>query len=252
MIRINLLPPEQIKVKRDRMKIVAGPSSSTPMVALILVVAYLVAGAFGYWVYKAKKQKDNEIAKLTTERDGIKKKIQEKQARYKELMDLKTLLANKIEILSALNPPDRLLWAEKMNMLADIVPKGVYLQNIEVTEEIYDIETNESKSRRAKWVEEGSKPPAPPVVKKPVITQTLSVAGITWADDPEQRLQLIIRFHEAMKNYSTIGLNGDSRRFMDNFEDLIRIDPTYVGVVAGRTITHFKLILKTKPFTSSR
>lgn len=252
MIRINLLPPEQIKVKRDRMKIVSGPSSATPLVVIILVVVYLAVGGFGYWVYNAKKQKDDDIKKLTTDRDGIKKKIKDKQAKFKELMDLKTLLANQVEILNALNPPDRLFWSEKMNMLADIVPKGVYLQNIDVSEEIFDIETNESKARRAKWVESGSKGAAPPVVKKPVITQTLSVAGITWADDPEQRLQLIIRFHDDMKKYSSTGLGNDNRRFMDNFEDLIRIDPTYVGTVAGRTITHFKLILKTKPFTSGK
>jgi Tfp pilus assembly protein PilN len=252
MIRINLLPPEQIKVKRDRFKIVAGPSSATPIVVIILVLVYLVVGGFGYWVYKAKKQKDDEIKKLTSDRDKLTKTIKDKQAEFKELMETKTLLANQLEILSALNPPDRLFWAEKMNMLADVVPKNVFLQTIEVTEEIYDIETNESKANRAKWVEAGSKGPSPPVVKKPVITQTLSVAGITWADDPEQRLQLIIRFHDAMKSYSTTGISNEPRRFMDNFEDLIRIDPTYVGAVAGRTITHFKLILKTKPFTSAK
>lgn len=252
MIRINLLPPEQIKVKRDRLKIMAGSSRATPLIAIILVVVYLAVGAFGYWVYRAKKQKDDEIRSLTAKRDSMKKEIKEKHAKFKELMDLKTLLSNQLEILNALNPPDRLFWAEKMNMMADIVPKGVYLQNINVTEEIFNIETNESKARRSKWVESGSKGPAPPIIKKPVITQTLSIAGITWADDPEQRLQLIIRFHDAMKNYSTVGLNNDMRRFMDNFENLIRIDPTYVGTVASRTINHFKLILKTKPFTSNK
>ena len=136
-------------------------------------------------------------------------------------------------------------------MLADLVPKGVYLTNINVSEQVSEVETNESIKRRQTWIQEGKKGPPPPVIKKPIITQTLSVAGITWADEQEQRLQLIIRLHDAMKSYSKRELDGKIHRFMDNFEDLIRIDPTYVDTVAGRTVNRFKLILKTKPFTTS-
>jgi len=254
MIKINLLPPEMSKARRgrERAKITMGPSSATPLVVVILVVVYLVVLGFGYWVYNTKKKDDDMVKNLTIRRDDLKKEVEAKQEEFKDLMALKTLLANQIEILNALNPPNRLLWAEKLNMLADIVPKGVYLTNIDVTEEIYEIETNESKTRRAKWVEDGSKGSQPPVVKKPVITQNLFIAGITAADDPEQRLQLIIRFHDAMKNYTSEGQEGVERHFMDNFEDLIRIDPTYVDNLAGKTINRFKLILKTKPFTSNK
>ena len=250
MIKINLLPPEMAKTKRERIRSAAGPSSATPFVAAILIVVYLVVGAFAYRVINTKRLRDKEIKDLNLKRDSLKKDVQDKQEKFKELMDLKTLVTNQLEILNALDPPNRLYWSEKMNMIADLVPKGVYLTNITVSEQISETETEASKQRRATWVQSGSKSAAPPVIKKPVITQTLSISGITWADDPEQRLQLIIRFHDAMKNYSYVGPNNQERHFMDNFASLIRIDPTYVDTVAARAINRFRLILRTKPFTS--
>jgi len=251
MIKINLLPPEMMKTKRDRSRVATAPSSAAPLVAITLIIAYLAVGAFAYWVYDAKRTKDKEVKGLIQKRDSLKKEIQNKQQKFKELMELKTLVTNQLEILNALDPPNRLYWSEKLNMLADIVPKGVYLTNINVSEQIAEIETEASRQRRTTWVQSGSKGPAPPVIKKPVITQTLSISGITWADEPEQRLQLIIRFNDAMKNYSYVGPNNQERHFMDNFETLIRIDPTYVDSVAARAINRFRLILKTKPFTSN-
>jgi len=250
MIKINLLPPEMAKSKRERVGIAAIPSSATPFVAVILIVAYIIVGAFAYRIINAKRIRDNEVKQLTQEREKLKKEVQDKQVKFRELMELKTLVTNQLEILGALDPPNRLYWSEKMNMLADLVPKGVYLTNITVSEQIAETETEASKQRRATWVQSGSKGAAPPVIKKPVITQTLNIAGITWSDDPEQRLQLIIRFHDAMKNYSYVGHNNQERHFMDNFENLIRIDPTYVDSVSARTINRFRLILRTKPFTS--
>ena len=249
MIRINLLPPELTKAKRERPKIVSAPSSTTPVVVLVLVIVYIAVAAFAYWVYDAKRKDDAAVEQLRIDRDNLKKEIEAKQEEFKELMELKTLLANQLEILNALNPPNRLYWSEKLNMLADLVPKGVYLTNINVTEQVIMQETDESKLRRKTWVEAGEKGDPPPVIKKPVITQTLSLSGITWADDPEQRLQLIIRFHDSLKAYEMTGLKGKKRRFMDNFENLIRIAPTWVDTVAGREVNRFKLILKTKPFT---
>jgi len=247
MIKINLLPPELTKAKRERVR-VAGPSSATPVVILLLVVIYIFVGSFAYWVIDKKRKDDAEVKQLTQDRDKLKKQIEQKQKEFKELMDLKTLLANQLEILDALNPPNRLLWAEKLNMMADLIPKGVYLTELNVTESVIEVETEESKTRQATWVKGGRKGEQPPVIKKPVITQTLVISGITWANDPEQRLQLIIRFHDAMKEHSYTGRNKKTRRFMDNFKDYIRIDPTYVDSVAGRTVNRFKLILNTKPF----
>jgi len=250
MIKINLLPPEMAKTRRERVRIAAAPSSATPFVAGILIVAYIIVGAFAYRVISIRRSRDKEMSDLARKRDSLKKEVQDKQERFKELMELKILVTNQLEILNALDPPNRLYWSEKLNMLADLVPKGVYLTNITVSEQISEIETEASKQRRVTWVQAGSKGAAPPVVKKPVITQTLNISGITWSDDAEQRLQLIIRFHDAMKNYSYVGAGNQERHFMDNFESLIRIDPTFVDTVSARTINRFKLILRTKPFTS--
>ncbi|OQB22650.1 MAG: hypothetical protein BWY12_00691 [candidate division BRC1 bacterium ADurb.Bin183] len=251
MIKINLLPPEKIKAKKDSSRASAPPSSATPFVAIILILVYIVAIAFAYWVIKTKMDDDKKVVSLTQNRDNLKKNVESRQKEFKELLDLRMMLSNQIEILKSLDPPDRLLWAEKINMMADIVPKGVYLTNIVVTEDLQEVETEESKNARITWEKGGKKGNAPPSVKKPLVTQTLAISGVTWHEDADQRLQLIMKFHDGMKNYSNRGSNGKTRNFMDNFQDLIGIEGTYEETVAGRPINRFKLILKTKPQTVS-
>lgn len=251
MIKINLLPPEKIKSKKDSNKAYAPPSSATPMVTIILILVYIVALAFAYWVIKTKADDDKAVKTLTQNRDNLKKSVESKQKQFRELLELRMMLANQIEILKSLDPPNRLLWAEKINMMADIVPQGVYLTNIVVTEDIQEIETDESKKSRETWVKGGKKDKEPLIVKKPVITQTLAISGVTWHEDADQRLQLIMKFHDGMKNYSNRGTNGETRNFMDNFQELIGIEGTYEDRVAGRPVNRFKLILKTKPHTAT-
>jgi Tfp pilus assembly protein PilN len=252
MIKINLLPPELTKSKRSRGgKVVRAPSSASAFIIPFIVVVYLGVGLFAYSVYNHKKKDDKDVTDLLNESEELKNKVEARQEEFHELMDLKSTLENQIEILEALNPPNRLMWAEKINMIADIIPKGVYITNINVTEYVRQIETNASRENRKTWVKAGSLPEnKPSVINKPEITQHLSISGITWADDPEQRLQLIMRFYEAMKLYENRGFNGKIRRFMDNFQEIIRIDPTYEAEVSKRTVNRFKLILKTIPFST--
>lgn len=249
MIKINLLPPEMAKGKKEKVKMPKAPSSGTPVVVLILIILFAASGGFAYWVISQKMESDRKVKSAQRDRDNLEEQVQEQREEFKELVDLRFLLENKIAVLKALSPEDRLLWSEKLNMLADLIPKGVYLTDIRVTEDIKQVETEASKERRRKWNEGGSQGEEPPMVKKPQITQTLVLSGITWAEDPEQRLQLILRFHDALMNYQTAGQTGRTRRFMDNFQEQIRIDPTWVEQVAGRTVNRFKLILKTKPFS---
>ena len=248
MIRINLLPPELTKSKKGRAKAFKAPSSGTPLVVIILIIAYIAAIGFSYSIVSDYMNRKQEIEDLRSERDKIQEEVEEKSKEFEELLELHSLLSNQVEILKALDPPGRLLWSEKLNMLADIAPKGVYLTNVQVTEQIKEVQTEQSRKRRQTWLDNDKEGEEPPIIRKPVITQTLAISGVTWADNAEQRLQLIVRFHDAMKGYSRKGRGGNTRRFMDNFQDQIRIDPTYVDEVAGRTVNRFKLILRTIPF----
>ncbi len=250
MIRINLLPPELSRAKRGRVKL-GVPPSATALIFLILIPLYAAIVVFGWCCYNKKVKDDRAVSDLKRTREEIKGQVAQKMSEFKDLLELKTLLANQLEILDALNPETRLLWSEKLRMISALIPEGVYLTNVSVTEHIGERETDESIERRRTWTESGQKGAPPPVINKPIITQTLYITGITCADDQEQRLMHIIRLHDAMKSYSARGLDGKMHRFMDNFGDLIRIDPTFVDTVAGRTINRFRLILKTQPFTTA-
>ena len=249
MIKINLLPPEMTKFKKEPVKVFKVPSSTKHIVILALVIVYIIVIGVVYSVVHKKLKDDGEVNALQVERDNLKKMVESKQAQFKDLIELRTILANQIEILKALAPPDRLLWAEKINMLADIVPPGVYLTNMDVSEEIKEVQTQESIKIREAWIRGGKKGVEPPQINKPVVTQTFFIEGITWADSADQRIQLIMKFHDAMRNYSKKGMNGDERRFMDNFQD-IKIEATYLDKVGGRNVNHFKLILTTKPLAA--
>jgi hypothetical protein len=245
MIKINLLPPEMTKIKKEPVKIFKVPSDATPIVILVLIIVYIAVFSIVYSVVHKKVKDDREVATLQAERDNLKKTVESKQKQFKDLIEIRTILANQMEILKALDPPNRLLWAEKINMLAEIVPSSVYLTNMVVSEDIKEEETQESKKIREAWIKGAKKGAEPPQINKPIVTQTLVVEGITWADEADQRIQLIMKFHDAMKNYSTRGMDGSTRKFMDSFQD-IKIDSTYMERVAGRNVNHFKLILTGK------
>ncbi|MCX7000520.1 MAG: hypothetical protein NT106_09545 [Candidatus Sumerlaeota bacterium] len=249
MIKINLLPPEMTKFKKESAKIFKVPSDATPIVILVLIIVYIGVFSVVYFVVHKKLKDDRDLITLQTERDNLKKNVESKQAQFKDLIGLRTILASQMEILKALDPPNRLLWAEKINMLAEIVPPGVYITNMDVSEDVREEETQDSMKIREVWIKGGKKGAEPPMITKPIVTQTLAIEGITWADEADQRIQLIMKFHDAMRNYSKQGTNGSTRKFMDNFQD-IRIDATYLDRVGGRNVNHFKLILTSKPLVA--
>ncbi|MCX7000914.1 MAG: hypothetical protein NT106_11570, partial [Candidatus Sumerlaeota bacterium] len=223
MIKINLLPPEMTKFKKESVKIFKVPSDTTPIVIIVLIIVFIAVFSIVYSVVHKKLKDDREVSTLQAERETLKKDVESKQKQFKDLIGLRTILASQMEILKALDPPNRLLWAEKINMLAEIVPPGVYLTNMDVSEDIREAETQESMKIREAWIKGGKKGAEPPQINKPIVTQTLAIEGITWADAADQRIQLIMKFHDAIRNYSKRGMDGSTRRFMDNFQD-IRID----------------------------
>jgi hypothetical protein len=249
MIKINLLPPEMAKFKKEPVKVFKVPSSTTPIVILVLIIVYIAVFSIVYSVVHKKLKNDREVSTLQAERETLKKDVESKQKQFKDLIGLRTILASQMEILKALDPPNRLLWAEKINMLAEIVPPGVFITNLDVSENIREQETQESMKIREAWIKGGKKGAEPPQINKPIVTQTLAIEGITWADAADQRIQLIMKFHDAMRNYGKRGMDGSTRRFMDNFQD-IKIDATYLDRVGGRNVNHFKLILTSKPLVA--
>lgn len=255
MIRINLLPVSEKKRRalrrtpEGREPGIAGPGVS-PFTIIILVICFALVAVLAYLIYM---QKVEDERLLQEKRDQVKyyedeiSKIQKDYVAIKKLLDLTT---NQIEILRALDPPNRILWSEKLNMLAELVPDGIYLTRIKVDEEVKEVETEDSKRQYKQWLDGGKKGARPPAIKKPIITQTLYLYGISRAELPEDRLRLISSFSEALKTFSWKNREGEVRSFFEHFAGEIDTSELVVTRIEGVSVTQFTFIMKTKSFTT--
>jgi len=252
MIKINLLPPELIGKKKPA-KISVRPTPSFMVIALLIPI-YLITFFVVYKFYSTRTRSNKEIRDLKTKLEKKKKQKSEQEKKYKNLRETYSLLQNQVEILRALDPPNRLLWSEKLNMLAELIPKGVYLTSIKLTETVEQIETAESKRRQAEWksVPKEKKGEKPEIIKRPVIRQTLTLDGITYAEKggAGERLELIVRFHTALRNFQWQNHRGETRRFIDHFDPKITFKDIRNAKISNVEVSKFTFILITKPFSA--
>ena len=178
------------------------------------------------------------------------KKIKNIEKQYADLKKRMELTSNELEILRALDPPNRLLWSEKLNMLAELIPDGIYLTQIKLTESVSEVQTKESRQRYNEWVKKGKKGKAPKIVKKPIITQRLFLYGVARAETPEDRLRLVSKFSEALKNFKWKTPKGEIHSFYEHFVGEIDTRELVATRVEGIPVTRFTFILKTKPFST--
>ena len=247
MIKINLVPAE-LAGKKRRQKIAAPKPSLIVTLAIVGIFALVVCE--GLLMYRAKTASDNTLKTATSEHEEVKGKIDGLEGEYQSLREIKMLVANQIEILNSLNPTNRLLWSEKLNMLADLIPPNVYITDLLMTESVNNVETLESQQRRAEWEKAGKRGTAPSVVKKPVIKQSLRITGITFAENSEKRLQLVVDFLNALQEYSYRTASGETRHFMENFDDFVKIVNIPTVVVQGVEVSQFIFIISSRPLSS--
>ncbi len=255
MIRINLLPVEEKKRRRARRTREPGlPSAAREGVSfisiIIVVICFAIVGTLGYVIYKQKITSERELQQRKGDIARYKENIQSIQDKYTEIKELLEITTNQIEVLKALDPPNRLLWSEKLNMLAELVPDGIYLTQIQVTEQINEVPTKESQSRHQEWVRKGKQGPQPQVVKKPIITQNLYLYGISRADTPEDRLRLISSFNEALRTFEWKTRDDTVHSFYEHFSGEIDTRELVVTRVERIPVTKFTFIIRTKSFSS--
>ncbi len=249
MIRINLLPQEASgKAIKS-----AGPSGSGGiLVGGILVITYAVILVAAYWVYSGQQAEMKKEAALKAEAAKIAKEIEAKRKEYKEINEALDVLRNQNSVLEILDPEKRLFWAEKLNILPMLVPDGVYLTEIKVTEDIREVETPESRRRHAEWAKT-RKGNQPPKETKPVIKQKLELSGVSYVQDgtSDQRLQLVIDFHNSL-NYDLVRVpySGEKTGFLEYMQPGINFDPVEGEKVTGRDVMKFKFYLVSKPMSS--
>lgn len=255
MIKINLLQQEA-----GGSRALAGPSMSAPgggtfMVAGILLAAFVVILGYGglrFFTWQ------NDVAATQQVRNraaALEREIRQKEDQFEELQEIERVLRNQIALLETLDPPDRLFWAEKLNLLPMYVPDGVFLTTIRVTESSREVETAESRRRQDDWRRRPARTrgPQPPQQYQTVITQQLQLDGVSYVTDgtSDNRLALITTFLRDLQTKEvTSPSTGEPTMFMNNFRDI-----TYSNIegvtLAGRECSRFSFTLRARPIGGS-
>lgn len=253
MIKINLLPPE-LQGRRARRTAEGGGLAIPGNLILALVAAAFAFAWFvvGYmFIYSALDQAQKEHDNAKKSYDKLKKEYDRKYVEYAPKLVRYNLMMNQKEILEELKPEKRLLWSEKINMLSDLVPNGVFITGVQVDEKITMVETDASKrereeyavkkkeidsgpfsdkekSRRADQLGDEPKP-----VEKPQISQSFTVKAITLLrKEGSDRITKAIELQQAMNNHEYVNQKNEVRRFRDGFEKM-RDDPNKIDINTG-------------------
>lgn len=279
MIKINLLPPELQKRKAQARK-AGGFASAAPtqgtfaaLALALLFVFVVIDGYTAYHLYSNVSTARAAAGKAKSDLAKAKKSYDEQHKAHEEKFREWNLMHEKEEILSVLMPKDRIVWAEKLNMLSDLIPDGVYITGVEVTEKVDKIPTEEWLKVHAEWQKKKDAAaakktatatvgapqeqlgPEPPKVVKPIITQTLILNALAlWGEGDMAQLDKVVEFQKMMQAYETQNDKGDVRRFRDGFDQekdgKLKIQPGLQEkkVIDEVPVWQFQLTLATRPF----
>jgi hypothetical protein len=165
---------------------------------------------------------------------------------------MREVLNNQWELLQALDPPDRILWAEKLDMLANLMPANVFLTDIVVHENLVEVETESSIRARRKWEANDKKGPRPPVRKKPIITYVLNIKGLATGSDNVEQFDNVLKFHQALVNHQYVDDKDVKRRFMEGFNPNIEFESVRATLYQGFPVNEFSFRMRTIPSGQSK
>ncbi|MCL5270632.1 MAG: hypothetical protein M1457_08815, partial [bacterium] len=229
MIQINLLDQNTQRGK-GRAK---APAAMTPAMGgektgqgggpLVLIVALIMVALNGYvgWcVYAKVAQSRAGLSDLRKNAKATQAKIDSQLKEADQWRHYREVVLNQMDVLRSLDPPNRILWSEKVNMLANLMPSEIFLDRIEVVEETKMVQTEQSKEAHKKWenaLDKETRGPEPEKVEKPIITYKMSLTGLATGSDNVQQARNMLKLQDALRNYSVVDQNGQTRRFMDGF-----------------------------------
>lgn len=250
MIRINLLPQEMMGGKAAPSP--AGPNAGTLLVVLILVVLFGANALGAFYLFSQYSGATSRLSEQRALADKVKKELQDTELKYKDAKGSIERMQKLLRVAEQLDPPDRLLWSRKLNMIPFLVPEGVYLTEIRVRQTVREKESDESVKARNDWQKSTDKkkgPTPPPIVKIPVITQTMTLRGISYVPDGTgvQRLEQITGFYNNMiQKKWQVPFDKEPRSFMEGFVGR----PVPSGLLArsdkGREVSAFSFEITTK------
>lgn len=252
MIQINLLPQDNITKAAKGSS--SGPNQSSIVVTAVLLFAYIIVLGIGIYFYTDLISVQTQARAKTAEAKKLEDELKIKREEFKEISAQLDDLKAQVTLLNALDPQEnRLFWAEKLNLLPELMPEGVFLTQLNVVEDVRQKETKASVEAYENWKKLPVKTRPKEAPKKefyPEIRYTLSMNGIAYVEDgtDDKLVELVIAFHNRMKSESvSIPFNGKKTVFIENFKDTIRISPMTRTTMDNRAVYQFNFVLETNP-----
>ncbi len=254
MIKINLLHQDGTS-RSAAATSVSAPGSGSFLVAGILIAAFALILGYGGFQFISWQSDIARTQEVRSKATSLEREISQKEEQFEELQEMERVLRNQIALLETLDPPDRLFWAEKLNLLPMYVPDGVFLTSIAVTESSREVETPESRKRQDDWRRRParSRGTQPPQQFQTIITQQLQLDGVSYVAEgtSDDRLALITTFLRDLQNKEVVSPStGESTMFMENFRDI-----NYANIegvtLAGRECSKFSFTLRARPIGGS-
>lgn len=252
MIEINLLPQDNL-AKASKGKS-AGPQQGSLIVAAILFFAFAIVIGLGAYFYLGAVTVQAEASRKMAQAKTLKTELDTKREQFKEISQQLDALRSQVALLSALDPQEgRLFWAEKLNLIPQMVPEGVFLTSIKVTEDVRQKETKESIEAYQKWAKLPKKDRPEAAPKKqfyPEIRYNLSMNGIAYVEDgtDDQLVQLAVLFYNQIKSDPlTIPNTGEKTLFLENFRPNIGVSPMTRTLIDNRPVFQFNFAFESNP-----
>jgi len=255
MIRINLLPEKEGARPAAKAKVVSEDQVS-PLTYLIIVVLVAAIGGYYYmFAYRRVSAKRVKAAEVKHQVDVAAKQV-ESFPDVGELKKAERITKSMLDVVYALDSPDRVLWSQKLNALSDLIPENVFLKRLTVSETINKVETADSVQRRKDWEAEqkgkvkagrgrrGVPAGSPAQIFYPQITQELRIYGIAYSENEAERIRLINELHDNLMS----GVNAPAKvktDFMKGFSGEIAYGDVTPNAIGGRPVAEFSFNLKT-------
>lgn len=250
MIKLNLLPQEY--TAKSAAGAPAGPpQGGAVMVGTILAAIFLILLGIGGMIFWQLIQSNAAVAnakaqytKVDAERKGLLEK-------FNEIKELEDALKNQVAVLDSLNPADRIYWAKKMNMLPSVVPDGVYLTDLKLTEKTQEVETKASRQAQADYAKQRGKKGAPPARQtRTIITYQMTMSAVAYVPEgtSDARLALIIQLLKNMQDKEVkIEFDNSTSRFLDGMDQRVVLSQIIGSTIAKRDVSQVTLTLNTLP-----
>lgn len=255
MIKINLLPQEMAGGRAGGGASSSGSGSGGAFVALILALIFIVnvaiVGVLFVQYTGAKQRYDTVKAKA----DKVHAEMTTKQNEYTATQMSYDRMSKIVALDRALDPPDRVLWSRKLNMLPMLVPEGVSTTQLQVVQKASERETQESIKRRNEYEKKkkGKNPgPAPVPEKVPVYAQTMMISGIAYVPGgtENQRLESIVQFNRnLMSSKKKLPFDKAETSFMEGFQTSVRPSAVRSEKRDGRDVQTFTFTINARPVT---